>query len=226
LEKRLELDKETSIVMKKNTATLAPDTYYHIFNRGINKEILFKEKRNYTYFLNKYLKFISPIAKTYAFCLLKNHFHFLICTRSEETLKKFIPEEKDYSSEQIISLQFSHLFNSYAQAINKRFSRTGGLFETPFRRIEINDENYLIKVIAYIHLNPYKHGFTKEYIKYIYSSYHLLLQGKSKILETDIVMNLFGGNLAFINFHKSFSETINFEPTISFDFNDYFLFGF
>ena len=75
--------------MKKNTAALAPDTYYHIFNRGINKEILFKEKRNYTYFLNKYLKFISPIAKTYAFCLLKNHFHFLICTRSEETLKKF-----------------------------------------------------------------------------------------------------------------------------------------
>jgi REP element-mobilizing transposase RayT len=215
----LELDKETSIVMKKNTATLAPDTYYHIFNRGINKEILFKEKRNYTYFLNKYLKFISPIAKTYAFCLLKNHFHFLICTRSEETLKKFIPEEKDYSSEQIISLQFSHLFNSYAQAINKRFSRTGGLFETPFRRIEINDEHYLIQLIAYIHLNPLKHGFTKDYVNYLYSSYQLLLAGKSKILETNTVMNWFGGPQLFSSFHNNWYETLDFNSRWTLDFD-------
>jgi REP element-mobilizing transposase RayT len=217
LEQRLELDKETSIVMKKNTATLAPDTYYHIFNRGINKEILFKEKRNYNYFLNKYLKFISPIAKTYAFCLLKNHFHFLICTRSEETLKKFIPEEKDYSSEQIISLQFSHLFNSYAQAINKRFSRTGGLFETPFRRIEINEEHYLIQLIAYIHLNPLKHGFTKDYVNYLYSSYQLLLAGKSKILETNTVMNWFGGPQLFSSFHNNCYETLDFNLRLTFD---------
>jgi REP element-mobilizing transposase RayT len=217
LEKRLELDKETSIVMKKNTATLAPDTYYHIFNRGINKEILFKEKRNYNYFLNKYLKFISPIAKTYAFCLLKNHFHFLICTRSEETLKKFIPEEKDYSSEQIISLQFSHLFNSYAQAINKRFSRTGGLFETPFRRIGVNEEQYLIQLIAYIHLNPLKHGFTKDYVNYLYSSYQLLLAGKSKILETNTVMNWFGGPQLFSSFHNNCYETLDFNLRLTFD---------
>lgn len=203
--------------MKKNTATLAPDTYYHIFNRGINKEILFKEKRNYNYFLNKYLKFISPIAKTYAFCLLKNHFHFLICTRSEETLKKFIPEEKDYSSEQIISLQFSHLFNSYAQAINKRFSRTGGLFETPFRRIEINEEHYLIQLIAYIHLNPLKHGFTKDYVNYLYSSYQLLLAGKSKILETNTVMNWFGGPQLFSSFHNNCYETLDFNLRLTFD---------
>jgi REP element-mobilizing transposase RayT len=219
LEKRLELDKETSIVMKKNTATLAPDTYYHIFNRGINKEILFKEKRNYNYFLNKYLKFISPIAKTYAFCLLKNHFHFLICTRSEETLKKFIPEEKDYSSEQIISLQFSHLFNSYAQAINKRFSRTGGLFETPFRRIEVSEDYYLIQLIAYIRLNPLKHGFTKDYVNYLYSSYQLLLAGNSKILETNTVMNLFGGPQLYSSFHNNWSETLNFNSRLTLDFD-------
>jgi REP element-mobilizing transposase RayT len=205
--------------MKKNTAALAPDTYYHIFNRGINKEILFKEKRNYTYFLNKYLKFISPIAKTYAFCLLKNHFHFLICTRSEDILKKFIPEGKDYSSEQIISLQFSHLFNSYAQAINKRFSRTGGLFETPFRRIGVNEEQYLIQLIAYIHLNPLKHGFTKDYVNYLYSSYQLLLAGKSKILETNTVMNWFGGPQLFSSFHINWSETLDFNSRWTLDFD-------
>ena len=206
--------------MKKNTAPLAPDTFYHIFNRGINKETLFKEKRNYTYFLNKYLKFISPIAHTYAFCLLKNHFHFLIRTRSEETLNKIIPEEKGYPTEKIISLQFSHLFNSYAQAINKKFSRTGGLFETPFRRIEVSEEYYLIQLIAYIHLNPLKHGFTKDYINYLYSSYHLLLQGKSKILETDTVMNWFGGPQLFSSFHDNWSESLDFNSKMTFDFDN------
>jgi len=203
--------------MKKNTDHLAPDTYYHIFNRGINGETLFKEKRNYAFFLSKYLKYISPIARTYAFCLLKNHFHFLICTRSEETLKNFMPIGKAYSTEQIISLQFSHLFNSYAQAVNKRFSRTGGLFETPFRRIEINEEYYLLHLIAYIHLNPIKHGFTKDYINYLYSSYHLLLEGKSKILETQTVLNWFGGQELFSSFHNNWLDRLDFDSKITFD---------
>jgi len=203
--------------MKKNTDHLAPDTYYHIFNRGINGETLFKEKRNYAFFLSKYLKYISPIARTYAFCLLKNHFHFLICTRSEETLKNFMPIGKAYSTEQIISLQFSHLFNSYAQAVNKRFSRTGGLFETPFRRIEINEEYYLLHLIAYIHLNPIKHGFTKDYINYLYSSYHLLLEGKSKILETQTVLSWFGGQELFSSFHNNWLDRLDFDSKITFD---------
>jgi REP element-mobilizing transposase RayT len=203
--------------MKKNTDHLAPDTYYHIFNRGINGETLFKEKRNYAFFLCKYLKYISPIARTYAFCLLKNHFHFLICTRSEETLKNFMPIGKAYSTEQIISLQFSHLFNSYAQAVNKRFSRTGGLFETPFRRIEINEEYYLLHLIAYIHLNPIKHGFTKDYMNYLYSSYYLLLEGKSKILETQTVLNWFGGQELFSSFHNNWSDRLDFDSKFTFD---------
>jgi len=203
--------------MKKNTDHLAPDTYYHIFNRGINSETLFKEKRNYAFFLSRYLKYISPIARTYAFCLLKNHFHFLICTRSEETLKNFMPVGKAYSTEQIISLQFSHLFNSYAQAVNNRFSRTGGLFETPFRRIEINEEYYLLHLIAYIHLNPIKHGFTKDYINYLYSSYHLLLEGKSKILETQTVLNWFGGQELFSSFHNNWLDRLDFDSKITFD---------
>jgi len=203
--------------MKKNTDHLAPGTYYHIFNRGINSETLFKEKRNYAFFLSRYLKYISPIARTYAFCLLKNHFHFLICTRSEETLNNFMPVTKAYSTEQIISLQFSHLFNSYAQAVNKRFSRTGGLFETPFRRIEINEEYYLLHLIAYIHLNPIKHGFTKDYINYLYSSYHLLLEGKSKILETQTVLSWFGGQELFSSFHNNWSDRLDFDSKITFD---------
>lgn len=57
---------------------------YHIYNRGNNRENLFVEPRNYPYFLNLYAKHILPIAETYAYCLLPNHFHFAIRTRTEE----------------------------------------------------------------------------------------------------------------------------------------------
>ena len=57
---------------------LQPGEYYHIYNRGNNGETLFREQRNYPYFLKLYTKYIEPVAETYAYCLLKNHFHFLV----------------------------------------------------------------------------------------------------------------------------------------------------
>ncbi|MBU8892556.1 MAG: hypothetical protein KOO66_07235 [Bacteroidales bacterium] len=52
--------------------------YYHIYNRGINSGNLFEENTNYEHFLKLYEKYINPIADTYAWCLMKNHFHFLV----------------------------------------------------------------------------------------------------------------------------------------------------
>jgi hypothetical protein len=50
------------------------DTYYHIYNRGVNRENIFFEERNYEYFLNLYWKHIEPVVDTFAYCLLRNHF--------------------------------------------------------------------------------------------------------------------------------------------------------
>jgi hypothetical protein len=61
-----------ALKMKKNIELLEPDRIYHIYNRGINGENIFKEERNYRYFLEKYAKYIEPIADTFAYCLLKN----------------------------------------------------------------------------------------------------------------------------------------------------------
>ena len=63
---------------------LLGDQYYHVYNRGNNREPLFRERRNYPYFLKLYAKYIEPVAETYAYCLLKNHFHLLIRTKDEE----------------------------------------------------------------------------------------------------------------------------------------------
>lgn len=56
--------------------TLQRGNYYHIYNRGINSVTLFDTKENYEYFLNLYSSHIDPIAETFAWCLMKNHFHF------------------------------------------------------------------------------------------------------------------------------------------------------
>ena len=61
-----------------NPAPLQHGRYYHIYNRGVNRENLFVEERNYRYFLQLYARHVEPIAYTYAYCLLRNHFHFLV----------------------------------------------------------------------------------------------------------------------------------------------------
>ena len=63
--------------VRSNPSPLHPGVIYHIYNRGVNGETIFKEKRNYEYFINLYVKHIQPVADTYAFCLLPNHFHSL-----------------------------------------------------------------------------------------------------------------------------------------------------
>ncbi len=80
--------------MKKNIELLEPDRIYHIYNRGINGENIFKEERNYRYFLEKYAQYIEPIADTFAYCLLKNHFHIAIRTKSEAEIIDFYVKKK------------------------------------------------------------------------------------------------------------------------------------
>ena len=68
--------------------SLEPGQYYRIFNRGNNREKLFVEERNYRYFLELYAKHIMPVAETYAYCLLRNHFHILVRIQDQETLRR------------------------------------------------------------------------------------------------------------------------------------------
>ena len=63
------------------------EPYYHIYNRGVNRENIFIEERNYVYFLGLYAKYIEPVAETFSYCLLRNHFHALVKVKSEEEIK-------------------------------------------------------------------------------------------------------------------------------------------
>lgn len=62
--------------------------------------------------------------------------------------------------------------------MNKMYDRTGALFETPFKRIEVNNDSYFSALIAYIHRNPETHGIIDDFREYPFSSYHAMLQKK------------------------------------------------
>ena len=149
-----------------NIEPILSGNFYHIYNRGNNGIDIFFENENYEHFLRLYQKYIDPIAETYAWCLLKNHFHVLIYVKSESEINEteFMYSTVEKAKRIDCSLQFSHFFNAYTQAINKRHKRTGSLFEKPFKRKLITSQDYLSKMIYYIHNNPVKHGFKERMI--------------------------------------------------------------
>ncbi len=198
--------------METRKTSLETNKFYHIYNRGINGQNIFIEERNYTYFLMKYGHYIYPFINTYSYCLLKNHFHLLIKVKSEEEIRSFlIGKHESKSISWIVSNAFASLFKSYAQAINKQYGRTGGLFEEPFHRICVDNEVYFSSLVRYIHHNPQKHGFVSDFRDYPYSSYHSHLVTNPTKLERNEVINWFGSKEAYQNFHG----ITNFDNEIS-----------
>ncbi|MBA4318341.1 MAG: transposase [Flavobacterium sp.] len=167
--------------------------YYHIYNRGNNKENIFIEEKNYNYFLEKMKKYLLPIADVYAYCLLKNHFHIVLKIKEEEELPEKLKEK--------VHLPFSNLFNSYAKSINTAYNRTGSLFQEHLQKNRIENEEYLKQLIVYVHLNPVKHKFTKSFETYLQSSYRSFLSNKETSIDRDFILELFGGLENFKFYH-------------------------
>lgn len=185
---------------------LSYDTYYHIYNRGINRENIFPEERNYGYFLNLYSKYIEPVAETFAYCLMKNHFHLLVRTKSEEeilaeSLKTFRVSKTLKVLGVEPSTSFSNFFNAYAKGINKTYGRTGSLFQHPFGRVAVESDAQFHAVVRYIHQNPQKHGFVDDFRDWPYSSYDALVSEKPTRLQRNMVLDWFGGRDAYLANH-------------------------
>ena len=204
----------------KQPVPLEYDKYYHIFNRGINGENLFRENSNYEHFLRLYSEHIEPVAETFAWVLMKNHFHLLVRIIPEEKIGLIKPREdkkridyplkKKYNPTQ----QLGNLFNAYAKAFNKKYNRTGSLFESPFRRIPVNDERYFKHLIFYILNNPVHHGFCEVMTDYPWSSYLTTISDKPTRLQRDKVIGWFNSKPEFIEFHQQNHDDKTIESLI------------
>jgi hypothetical protein len=208
------------------------DTYYHIYNRGVNGENIFIEERNYDLFLKLYEKHLAPVTDLFAYCLLRNHFHVDLRVKSEEEILEILsnktlrvssvnshhvkqdglanqvdgqlrkPLGSDKLGSKYVSDQFSNFFNAYAKTINKAYGRTGSLFQHPFGRVPITSDRQFWNVIAYIHQNPQKHGFVKDFRDWKYSSYGIILSEKHTSINRSEVMRWFGTKEDYLSLHR------------------------
>jgi putative transposase len=178
--------------------------YYHIYNRGNNRMDIFFENENYSYFLKLYQKYIDPIAETFAWCLMKNHFHLLVRIKRIEEVDGSQLHYSTIEKPKLIdpSRQFSHLFNAYTQAINKKYNRTGKIFESTFERKRVSTEKYFQQLIFYIHNNPVHHGFVNKINEYAWSSYETVISEKKTKLKREDVITTYGGLENFILYHN------------------------
>jgi len=190
--------------MQDYKAVLELDRYYHIYNRANGNDKLFLNDDNYQYFLKKFTFYISPIANIFAYCLMPNHFHFIVRIKGNEelrTLQGFETLEGLVQSKKI-SQQFSHLFNSYSQAYNKQNTRKGSLFIPRFNRKPITTKSYLKNTINYIHQNPVYHKYVSELEEWKYSSYNSFLNTETNHLCSQETIDLFGDLDNFIYYHQ------------------------
>jgi REP element-mobilizing transposase RayT len=128
---------------------------YHVYNRGVIKLPIFREKKDYEFFMNKIDIFKRKyFIKIFSYCLMPNHFHILCLAEKEGMdISKFMK-----------SLQLS-----YALHFNKKYNRVGHLFEATYKRKLIYNYRYLSNIVLYIRNNPVRKGFVKHANDWPYS---------------------------------------------------------
>jgi putative transposase len=205
--------------MPTDIAPLTYGTFFHIYNRGNNRENVFLQERNYTYFMDLWWKHTTPIAETWAYCLLRNHFHAAVYIKNKEDLsglagglshrdacvdkgEHLSDFRGDLTGLKEPSQYFSNFFNAYSRGVNIATGRTGALFGRPFKRIPVESTSYLIRLIVYTHQNPQKHHFTEDFRTWNHSSYHQLTSSVATRLQRDRVLDLFGSREDLLRIHQ------------------------
>lgn len=179
---------------------------YHIFNRGIDKRVTFVDSREYARALNVlgFYRFSSPpmrlsrflklkkermsevsklswgnkIVSVFCFCLMPNHFHLVLRQETDQGISRFM----------------SQFLNSYTRYFNTKNKRIGQLFLDQFKNVLIGNENQLLHISRYVHLNPYssqKVSNLGELTKYKWSSLPEYLDGKTQLCDQTMILSYF-----------------------------------
>ncbi len=111
---------------------LKPDTSYHIFNHANGFENVFREPENYRFFLEKYRKYILPVAETYAYCLMPNHFHIVVRIRKQAVIEELIRNKNNM----VIDSNFSNLIFNFSKVSN--FGKVENEDVSNFGKVEKN----------------------------------------------------------------------------------------
>ncbi len=179
----------------------APESYYHVYARGVSKRKIFLDEQDYLTFLQILERYLSSEevrdkngisypnfynkVDLLAFCLMPNHYHLFLYQRQQKTLTSLMQS----------------IMTSYSRYFNKKYKRTGPLFESRFRASLITDDSYLQHITRYIHLNP------KRWRDYEYSSLPYYLQRDTvSWLRPERVLELFPNPIAYEKFVADYEE--------------------
>ena len=183
------------------TKEQAPDSYYHAYARGGNKQKLFLEDADYKYFLKLFVRYLSEkptVSKTgdvyphylnkieiLSYCLMTNHFHLLLYQKDIPYLEKFMRS----------------LMTSYSRYFNLKYKRTGPVFESRYKAVRIDRDEYLQHITRYIHLNP------RLWEHYKYSSLNFYREGREPYwLHTSKILEFFTSRSDYMKFVADYQE--------------------
>ncbi len=163
-----------------------PGHYYHVFNRGANRQPIFRAEENYIFLLHRVKKYAAQFSiSIIAYCLMPNHYHFLLRQDETATISAFIQA----------------VFNSYTKAFNKMFDRSGTLFEGPFQAILIDRDEYLIHLCRYIHCNPLEAKLVAHPGQWPFSNYlEWVEQRKGTLVDRALVREWFPSSESYEQF--------------------------
>ena len=174
--------------MPRTSRSFGPNGFLHIITRGVNKQNIFLDDQDY----NVYIRMLNNLSREMSFqitayCLMSNHVHLLL-----------------HDKEQRFNKIMKALSGNYAIYFNRKYDRTGHLFQNRYNCKAIGTEKQLLVTVAYIHNNP-ESAHICPTSKYHWSSYNEYMN-KNRICSTDFVMSLAGTTQNLIAIHKELSK--------------------
>lgn len=186
------------------------NTYYHIFNRGVEERDIYGDDKDYKVFLGFIKRYLTPPAQNEvqprwetklfeevrlsAYSLMPNHFHLLIKQTTREGMTRFIRA----------------LMDSYVRYFNQKYKRVGGLFQGIFKAVPVDNETYLLHLSRYIHLNPLElHNMTMGKLEDYYCSYGEYIGKRSTSwIYSEEILGYFGSKLISISSYDSYRDFV------------------
>ena len=195
----------------KNTVKIyTENTFYHVYNRGVEGRDIFIDDQDYKIFLGYVKRYLTRIPhnevaprwrsdvvdklQLVAYCLMPNHFHLLVKQKTTDGMSIFVKT----------------LMNSYVRYFNKKYKRIGGLFQGVFKAVQITEEPYLLHVTRYIHLNPLDlHTMTLNKLEDYFCSYgEYLGKRHTSWIHPEEILSMFGSKLIGTSKFSSYKDFV------------------
>jgi putative transposase len=192
------------------------ESHYHVYARGASKNKIFIEAADYNYFLNLFARHLSKknvvskmghpyphfraTIKLEAYCLMSNHFHLLVYQVDSESIQKLMRS----------------IMTSYSRYFNLKYKHTGSLFESRYKAVRIDSDQYLEHISRYIHLNP------RRWEQYRYSSLKFYRNANEpEWLHSKKVLAIFPSREAYIQFVEDYEESRDVLAEIKYQLADH-----